>query len=145
MLWCDICIKSKDRLPQTSETKVLPVIQFDFAFAGTRQGQPHPDFMVGTDTGTGAARAPTALIKDKEDTYLVASILSWLSLLGHSQVINQLDGKPALGVAMRMVQSKGAMMENPPCEIIQQHSDTATEQRRSRTDVTDHTQSHRSP
>ena len=48
--------------------------------------------------------------------------LSWLSELGHSKVIIQSDGEPASEIVMRMVQLKGAMMEHPPCEIIQQQS-----------------------
>ena len=102
--------------------KVLPVIQFDYAVAGTHQGQPHFDFMVGTDMSTGAAWASAVLVKGKEDPYIVSSILSWLSELGHSKVIIQSDGEPASEVVMRMVQSEGAMMENPPCEIIQQQA-----------------------
>ena len=124
MPWCDICIQSKSRddFHRQTRPKVLPVIQFDYAVAGTHQGQPHFDFMVGTDMSTGAAWASTVLIKSKEDPYIVSSILSWLSELGHSKVIIQSDGEPASEVVMRMVQSKGAMMEHPPCEIIQQQS-----------------------
>ena len=124
MPWCDICIQSKSRddFHRQARPKVLPVIQFDYAVAGTRQGQPHFDFMVGTDMSTGAAWASAVLIKGKEDPYIVSSILSWLSELGHSKVIIQSDGEPASEVVMRMVQSKGAMMEHPPCEIIQQQS-----------------------
>ena len=98
------------------------MIQFDYAVAGTQQGQPHFDFMVGTDMSTGAAWASAVLIKGKEDPYIVSSILSWLSELGHSKVIIQSDGEPVSEIVMRMVQSKGAMMEHPPCEIIQQQS-----------------------
>ena len=78
--------------------------------------------MVGTDMSTGAAWASAVLIKGREDPYIVSSILSWLSELGHSKVIIQSDGEPASEIVMRMVQSKGAMMEHPPCEIIQQQS-----------------------
>ena len=103
------------------EPKVRPVIQFDDTVAGTHQGQPHLDFMVGTDRSTGAAWASTVLIKGKEDPHIVSPILSWLSELGHSN-----SGHPvrrcASEVVMRMAQSEGAMMENPPCEIIQQQS-----------------------
>ena len=124
MPWCDICIQSKSRddFHRQTRPKVLPVIQFDYAVAGTQQGQPQFDFMVGTDMSPGAAWASTVLIKGKEDPYIVSSILSWLSELGHSKVIIQSDGEPASEVVMRMVQSKGAMMEHPPCEIIQQQS-----------------------
>ena len=57
MKWCDICIpsKSRDDFHRQARSKVLPMIQFDYAVAGTHQGQPHLDFMVGTDMGTGAA------------------------------------------------------------------------------------------
>ena len=71
---------------------------------------------------TGAAWGSAVLIKGREDPYIVSSILSWLSELGHSKVIIQSDGEPASEIVMRMVQSKGAMMEHPPCEIIQQQS-----------------------
>ena len=121
---CDICIhsKSRDDFHRQARPKVLPVIQFDYAVAGTQQEQPHFDFMVGTDMSTSTARTFAVLIKGKEDPYIVSSILSWLSELGHSKVIVQSDGEPASEFVMRMVQSKGAMMENPPCEIIQQQS-----------------------
>ena len=124
MPWCDICIQSKSRddFHRQARPKVLPVIQFDYAVAGTQQGQPHFDFMVGTDMSTGAAWASAVLIKGREDPYIVSSILSWLSELGHSKVIIQSDGEPASEIVMRMVESKGAMMEHPPCEIIQQQS-----------------------
>ena len=51
MPWCDICIQSKSRddFHRQTRPKVFPVIQFDYAVAGTHQGQPHFDFMVGTD------------------------------------------------------------------------------------------------
>ena len=113
MPWCDICIQSKSRddFHRQTRPKVLPVIQFDYTVAGTQQRQPHFDFMVGTDMSTGAAWASAVLIKGKEDPYIVSS-----------KVIIQSDGEPASEVVMRMVQSKGAMMEHPPCEIIQQQS-----------------------
>ena len=47
---------------------VLPVIPIDYAVADTQQGQPHFDFMVGTDMSTGAAWASAILIKGKEDS-----------------------------------------------------------------------------
>ena len=77
---------------------------------------------------TGAAWASAVLVKGKEDTYILSSILSSLSELGHSKVIIQSDGEQASEVVMRMVQSKGAMMENPPCEIIQQQSQRCSHQ-----------------
>ena len=124
MPWCDICdqSKSRDDFHRQARPKVLPVIQFDYAVAGTHQGQTHLDFMVGTDMSTGAAWASDVLIRGKEDPYIVSSILSWLSELGHSKVIIQSDGEPASEVVMRIVQSKGAMMEHSPCEIIQQQA-----------------------
>ena len=59
MPWCDMCIQSKSRddFQRQARPKVLPVIQLDYAVAGTYQGQPHFDFMVGTDMSTGAAWA----------------------------------------------------------------------------------------
>ena len=56
MPWCDICnqSKSRDDFHRRARPKVLPVIQFDYAVAGTQQGQPHFDLMVGTDMSTGA-------------------------------------------------------------------------------------------
>ena len=78
MPWYDICIQSKSRddFHRRAGPKVLPVIQFDYAVAGTQQGQPHFDFMFGTDMSTGAAWASAVLIRDKEDQYIVSSILS---------------------------------------------------------------------
>ena len=62
---CNICIQSKSRddFHRKARPKVLPVIQFDNAVAGTHPGQPHFEFMVGTDMSTGAAWASTVLIK----------------------------------------------------------------------------------
>ena len=74
---------------------------------------------VGTDMSRGAVWSSAVLVRGKEDPYIVSSILSWLSELGHSKVIIHSDGEPASEAVMRMVQSKGAMMENPVCEIIQ--------------------------
>ena len=113
--WCEICIQSKGRgdFHRQVRPKVLPVIQVDYAVAGTHQGQQHLDCMVGTDMITGAAWAFAALIKGKEEPCIVSSIPSWLSELGHSKVIMQSDGEPASEIVMRMVQSKGAMMEKP--------------------------------
>ena len=71
---------------------------------------------------TGAAWASAVLIKGKEDPYIVSSIFSCLSELGHSNVIIRSDGEPASEVVTRMGKSKGATMEKPPCEIIQQQS-----------------------
>ena len=121
--WYDICIQSKSRddFRRRARPKVLPVLQFDYSVAGTQQGQPHFDLMVGTDMSTGAVWASVVLVKGK-DPYTVSSILSWLSELGHSKVILQSDGESASEVVMRMAQSKSAMMENPPCEIIQRQS-----------------------
>ena len=79
-------------------------MQFDYAVIGTQHGQPHFDFMVGTDMSRGAVWASTVLIEGKEDPYIVSSILSWLSELGHSKVIIQSDGEPASEDVMRMVQ-----------------------------------------
>ena len=121
MPWCDICIqtKSRDDFHRLARPKVLPVIQFDYAVASTQQGQPHFDFMVGTDMSTGAAWA-SALIKGKDicliDPLMVVRVRTF------KKVIIQSDGKPVSEVVMRMVQSKGAMMENPLCEVIQQQS-----------------------
>ena len=97
MPWCGICVQSKSRddFHRRARPKVLPVIQFDYAVAGTQQGQPHSDFMVGTDMTTGAAWASAVLIKVKQGPYIVSSILSWLSELGHSKVIIQSDGESA--------------------------------------------------
>ena len=74
MPWCDVCIQSKGRddVHGRAGPKVRPVIQLDDTVAGTHQGQPHLDFMVGTDRSTGAAWASTVLIKGKEDPYIVS-------------------------------------------------------------------------
>ena len=109
---------------QRADAEILMDAQPQEAYAprANVEGQPHFDFMVGTDMSTGAAWASAVSIKSKEDPYIASSILSWLSELGHSIVIIQSDGEPASEVVMRMVQSKGAMMENPPCEITQLQS-----------------------
>ena len=114
--------KSRDDFHRQARPKVAPLIQFDYAVAGTQQGQPHFDFMVGTDMSTGAAWASAVLVRDKEDPYIVSSILSWLSELGHSKVIIQSDGSQRQRLSCAWYSQKGAMMENPPCEIIQQQS-----------------------
>ena len=113
MPWCDICFQSKgrDACHRQARPEVFPVRQFDCAVAGTYHGQPHFDFMVGTDMNTRSAWASTVLIIGKEDPYMDSSIHSWLSEL--EQVNIQSDGEPASEVVMRTVQSKGAMMETP--------------------------------
>ena len=70
---------------------------------------------------TGAVWASAVSVNSK-DPYIVSSILSWLSELGHSKVIIQSDGEAASEVVMRRVRSTSTMMENPPCEIIQRQS-----------------------
>ena len=62
---------------------------------------------------TGAACASTVY------PYTVSSILSCLSEPGHSKVIVQSDGEPP---SCAWHNQKGAMMGNPPCEVIQQQS-----------------------
>ena len=51
MPWYDICIQSKSRddFHRRAGPKVPLVIHFNYAVAGTQQGQPNLDFMVGTD------------------------------------------------------------------------------------------------
>ena len=131
MPWCDICIQSKSRddFHRQARPKVLPVIQFELCscWHTTRT----TTFRLHGRNRHEHRRRPgrsAVLIKGREDPYIVSSILSWLSELGHSKVIIQSDGEPASEIVMRMVQSKGAMMEHPPCEIIQQQSqrDTVT-------------------
>ena len=90
------------------------MIQFDFAVAGTHQGQPHFDFMVGTDTSTGAAWASTVLIKGKEDPYIAE--------LAHVKVIIQSDGEPAWEVVMADGLIKRRNDGKTTIEIIQQQS-----------------------
>ena len=121
--WYDICIQSKSKkdLRRRARPEVLPVLQFDFSVTDTQQGQPHFDLMVGTDMSTRAVWASAVLVRGKEDPYIVSSILSWLSELGHSKVIIQSDADSP-EVVMRRVQSKSATMENPTCEIIQRQS-----------------------
>ena len=71
---------------------------------------------------TGVAWTSTVLIKGKKIHTLSLRSSHGCQNSGIQKVIVQSDGEPASEVAMRMVQSKGAMMENPPCEIIQQQS-----------------------
>ena len=133
MIWrCHGATSASSRGAETTSTDRQDAV------AGTYQGQPHFDFMVGTDMSPGEARASIVLIKGKDDPYIVSSILSWLSELGHSKVIIQSDGDPASEVVMRMVQSRGAMMEYPPCEITQRQSQRYSH--RGRTDGTNDTQ-----
>ena len=58
---CDAVVRHihpvRDDFHKQATPKILPVIQFDYAVAGAPQGQPHLDFMVGTDMNTGAAWA----------------------------------------------------------------------------------------
>ena len=125
MPWCDICIQSKSRDSSHGQARTGSHSSDSIRLRGcwhTLKERHILDFMVGTDMSTGAAWASTVLIKGKENLNIVSSILSWLSELGHPKVIIKSDGEPASEVVMRMVQTKGAMMENPPCEIIQPQS-----------------------
>ena len=89
--------------------------------------------------------AASVLIKGKEDPYPVASILSWLSELGHSKVINQSDGEPASEVVMCTVQAKGAMMANHHVRSSSnEHGGTATRATVNRTNGTNETHSKQS-
>ena len=54
--------KARDDFHRPARPKVLPVIQFDYAVAGTHPGQPL-NFSSGTDVSAGAAWASTVLIK----------------------------------------------------------------------------------
>ena len=71
-----------------------------------------------------AACASFVLIKSKEYPYNVSSVLTWLSELKHSKLIIQSDGEPSCA----WYSHKGAMMENTPCEIIQQHAQRSSHQ-----------------
>ena len=120
MPWYDFCTQSesKNDVRRRARPKVLPVLQPDYAITDTQQGQPHFDLMIGTDKSTGAIWASAVFVRGKEDPYIISSILSWLSELGYSKFIIQSDAE----VVLRMVQSKSATMENPPCEIVQRQS-----------------------
>ena len=128
--WYDICIqpKSKNDFRRRERPEVFPVLQFDYSVTDTQQGQPHFDLMFGIDKSTGAIWASAVLVRGKEDLYIVSSILSWLSELGHSTVIIQSDGDPGSEVVLRRVRSKCATMENPPCEIVQRQSQQYSQQ-----------------
>ena len=128
--WYDICTqpKSKNDFRRRERPEVFPVLQFDYSVTDTQQGQQHFDLMIGTDKSTGAVWASAVLVRGKEDLYIVSSILSWLSELGHSTVIIQSDGEPGSEVVLRRVQSKCATMENPPCEIVQRQSQQYSQQ-----------------
>ena len=73
--WCDICVRSKGRDLQhvSREPRVIPVIQFDYGEAGA-DGQTL-EFMVGTDTESGALWSSDVIHKGPEDFY-VNSIVS---------------------------------------------------------------------
>ena len=128
--WYDICIqpKSKNDFRRRERPEVFPVLQFDYSVTDTKQGQPHFELMFGIDKSTGAIWASAVLVRGKEDLYIVSSILSWLSELGHSTVIIQSDGEPGSEVVLRRVQSKCATMKNPPCEIVQRQSQQYSQQ-----------------
>ena len=148
MPWCDICIQSKSRddFHRRARPKVLPVIQFEYAVAGTHQGQPHFDFMVRTDMSTGAAWASAVLIKGKEDPYIVSSIISWVfrarTLKSHHPVTRWVSvrSRHAHGTVKRRNDGKPTVRDHPTAVTTIQ----SPEQRRCRTDGTDHTQSNQS-
>ena len=84
--WYEICIqsKSKHNFRRRARPKVLAVLPFDYSVTDTQQGQPHLDLIVGTDMSTGTVWASAVIVRGKEDPYIVSSILSWLSEIGHS-------------------------------------------------------------
>ena len=100
------CIQWAETLARQAISNIFPVTQFDCAVAGTHQRQPHFDFMVGTDMITRTVRASTVLTKGKKDSYVVFSILSCLSEVGHSKGIIQSDGEQASEIYMRKIQGK---------------------------------------
>ena len=149
MPWCDICIqsKSKDDFHRQARPKVLPVIPVRLRScwntSRTTTFRLHGRNRHEHGCSLGIRRFGQ---RQGGSVHCLIDPLSWLSELGHSKVIIQSDGEPASGVVMRMVQSKGALMENPPCEIVP-HTVTAIqppEQRRCRTDSADCTQSNQS-
>ncbi|CAK0870998.1 unnamed protein product [Prorocentrum cordatum] len=122
MPWCEICIKAKgrDACHRAAAQKPIPVIQLDYAEAGSGDSDvPNFEFMVGVDMSTGAA---------KEDVYVVLFIVSWLAELGRTEVIMQSDGAPAAEAVMRAVEAKVSTMESPPCEVILQQSQRCSHQ-----------------
>eukprot|EP00959_Pyramimonas_sp_CCMP1952_P054898 1147471-Pyramimonas_sp.AAC.1 len=62
--WCEICIEAKGRgaCRGAAAQKPMPVIQFDYAEAGSGDSDvPNFEFMVGVDMSTGAAWASAVL------------------------------------------------------------------------------------
>ncbi|CAK0803384.1 unnamed protein product [Prorocentrum cordatum] len=75
MPWCEIYIKAKgrDACHHTPHQKPMPVIQLDYAEAGSGDSAvPNFEFIVGVDMSTGAAWASAVLVTGKEDVYAKA-------------------------------------------------------------------------
>ena len=112
--WREICIdaKGRDACRGTAAQMPIPIIQFDYAEAGSGDGDvPNCELIVGVGMAAGAAWASAVLAKGKEDVYVVRYIVSWLAELGRATVIIQSDGAPAAEAAVRAAKARSSTME----------------------------------
>ena len=101
----EICIQSKGRDACHRQWRSKNHSGDSVRLRSAHQGQPHVDFMVGTDMSAGAVCASTVSTKEEDSTHCLFDSLMVVRTR-HSQFFIQSDGKPASEVVMCMVQSK---------------------------------------
>ena len=81
--WCEACVRTKANdmahTRQDRKDALILLIQFDFAEAGQESKIGNFEFAVGSDLSTGSIWASAILRKVREETYSVASAVSWLA------------------------------------------------------------------
>ena len=88
--------RAETLLTDKQELEVIPVIQFDYADAGTlSRSATFSTSWLGLTRAQAQLGHQLFLINGKEDPYIVSSILSLLSELGHSKVVIKSGGEPA--------------------------------------------------
>ena len=125
MPWCDIGIQSKSRddfhrqaRPESPSSSPIRVRSRGYTSRNTTfrlhgRNRHEPRRSLGISSFSQRQRGSVHCFIDP-----LMVVRAW-TLNSHHAIS---DGEPASEVIMRMVQSKGAMMENPPCEINQQQS-----------------------
>jgi len=120
MPWCETCQKCKgnDAAHYARDRKdaVTPVIMFDYAEAGVKDDLENFEFVVGSDTSTGAIWASSVLVKGRDDAYVIGSAVSWLGELGHSRVALRAGGAPAEQALVEAIKKKALALG--VCETI---------------------------
>ena len=81
--WCEVCVRTKvndvAHKRQDRKDALILLILFDYAEAGQESKIGNFEFAVSSDLSTGSIWASAILRKVREETYSVASAVSWLA------------------------------------------------------------------